>query len=304
MWHRLMMTLPFLGFLAACNANIYQSMVKPESDKALMEEARIRIDEQDYAGALSSLGKVKRDSNNLRLLRSTARLGQSGLSMWNILTDIVDSGSDSSSGSGADSFFDQISDAVVGEGDTRTVRLAALTDSVSDLLNAPDRSASRVKNLACFLAGVMALPTVLDATTAIQSTTTSLSNLAATVDVSNPNAQCPDLSTLNSSLTTIAAVQTQFGLILDATSDCKLLDVTDTGSELNAIEAQLAKFNQHADAGCSQTPACGSSAACQALGLQCVYNALTSDDGTSTSADGVVSKCELVQNCLNPTTCF
>jgi hypothetical protein len=305
MWRRLLLTFPAFWVLTACDMNLYESVVKPESDRALIEEARIKIDEQDYAGALASLEKVDRDSNDLRLLRSAARLGSSGLSMWTILTDIVDgTGFNSGSGSGVDNFFDQISGAVVGEGETRTLRLAALTESVDDLLDAPDPNASRVKNLACFLAGVMALPTVTDATTAIQSTTTSLASLAATVDVSNPNAQCPDLSSLNTSLTTIASVQTQFSLILEATSNCKLLDVTGTGSDLNAIEAQLAKFNQNADAGCSATPACGSGAACQALGLQCVYDALTTGSEVSTAQDGQVTKCELVQNCLTPGTCF
>ncbi|HET9236122.1 MAG TPA: hypothetical protein VFO10_02655 [Oligoflexus sp.] len=305
MWRRLMLPVTAFWVLTACDMNLYESVVKPKTDRALMEEARIKIDEQDYDGALSSLDKVGRDSNDLRLLRSAARLGQSGLSMWTILTDIVDgTGFDSGTGSGVDNFFDQISGAVVGEGEARTLRLAALTESVSDLLQAPDPNASRVKNLACFLAGVMALPTVTDATTAIQSTTTSLASLAATVDVSNPNAQCPDLSGLNSSLTTIANVQNQFSLILEATANCKLLDVTGTGSDLNAIEAQLAKFNQNADAGCSSTPACGSGAACQALGLQCVYDALTTGSGVSTAQDGQVSKCELVQNCLTPGTCF
>lgn len=305
MWRRLLIALPVFWTLTACDFNLYQSVVKPETDRALMEDARIKIDEQDYAGALSTLEKVERDSNDLRLLRSTARLGLSGLSMWTILTDIVDgAGFESSSGNGVDNLFDQISGAVVGEGDERTLRLTALTESVTDLLAAPDRSASRVKNLACFLAGVMALPTVADATTAIQNTTTSLASLASTVDVTNPNAQCPDLSSLNTSLTTIATVQTQFSLILDATTDCKLLDATGTGEDLNAIETQLAKFNQNADAGCSTTPACGSGAACQALGLQCVYDALTTGSGVSTADDGQVTKCELVQNCLTPGTCF
>jgi hypothetical protein len=305
MWRRLLLSLPTCWALSACDFNLYETVVKPKNDTALLEEARVQMDEHDYAGAMSTLEKVGRDSNELRLLRSTARLGQSGLSMWTILTDIVDAdGFGNGRGSGIDNLFDQISGAVVGEGETRTLRLAALTASVEDLLNAPDRSASRVKNLACFLAGVMALPTITDATTAIQSTTGSLTNLAATVDVSNPAAQCPDLSDLNASLTTIATVQNQFSLILEATADCKLIDATGTGSELNAVEAQLAKFNQNADAGCSTTPACGSSAACQALGLQCVYEALTDDDTVSTAQDGSVTQCELVQNCLTPGTCF
>ncbi|WP_141733735.1 hypothetical protein [Oligoflexus tunisiensis] len=305
MWRRLLLSLPIGWALTGCDFNVYQSVVKPENDTALLEEARIKMDEHDYTGAMNSLEKVERDSNELRLLRSTARLGQSGLSMWTILTDIVDGDSfDRGSGNGIDNLFDQISGAVVGEGETRDLRLTALTESVNDLLGAPDRSASRVKNLACFLAGVMALPAVTDATTAIQGTTTSLANLAATTDVTNPAAQCPDLSDLNTSLTTIATVQTRFSLILEATSDCKLIDATGTGNELNAIEAQLAKFNQNADAGCSTTPACGSSAACQALGLQCVYEALTDDATVSTAQDGSVTKCELVQNCLTPDTCF
>jgi len=225
--------------------------------------------------------------------------------MWSILTDIVDGDAfDSSSGNGVDNFFDQISGAVVGEGETRVLRLLALQDSVSDLLTSPDASSSRVKNLACFLAGIMAVPTIADATTAIAGTTTSLSALAASTDINNPAAQCPDLSTLNTSLSSVASVQTNFSLILQATKDCKLLDVTGTGSELNAIEIQLAKFNQNADAGCSTTPACGSSDVCKALGLQCVYDALNSGSDTSAAQDGVVTKCELVQNCLTAGTCF
>ncbi|MCX6128631.1 MAG: hypothetical protein NTX25_06145 [Proteobacteria bacterium] len=291
--------------LSSCNFNLYQSFVKPDDDSARLEEARIKIDDEDYPSALQSLQDVEVDSNDLRLLRSSARLGAAGLSLWSILLGIIDSDSfsSSSSSSGIDKFFDQISGTVVGENEVKTLRLKALTESIQDLLDAPEPSASRVKNLACFLAGILALPTMTDATTAITSTSKSLEQLAASVDLQNPNASCPDLSGLNSSLIDIASVQGRFSLILSATDDCKLIDNNATGSGLNAIETQLTKFNQHADAGCSATPSCGSSTVCKALGLGCVYTALTSGEA-STANDGKVSQCELVQNCLTAGTCF
>jgi hypothetical protein len=302
LWFRLL----FVWFnLVACDTNIYSSFVPDDSDQARMEKARVQLDEQEYDSALETLGEVERDSNELRLLRVSARLGASGLSMWSILKDIVDGdGFDDSNGSGIDNFFDLLSAGVVGDGDTRPVRLEALTSSIEDLIAAPDQKAPRVKNLSCFLAGILALPNVADATAAIQGTSSSLSALAATVDASSSNPICPDLSSLNANLATISQVQANFALIFAATDGCKLVDFKGTGGNLNAIEQQLAKFNQQADRGCSPTPACGSGAACQALGLGCVYQALTAEGKASLPTDGSVTNCELVQNCLNPSSCF
>lgn len=297
----------FLAFTSACGTNIWSGAVAHDSDSILLEDARIQMDNEDYAGALTTLGKVKGDSNELRLLRSSAGLGVSGLSLWSILLEIVDSDkykSQSGGSSGVDKFFDLISSSVLGEGTVRSERILALTTSISDLLSAPDQESPRPKTLACLFAGMMALPLVADATTAIQATTVSLNELAATVDVNNQNATCPDTSNLDTNLGIITQTQSQFSLVLQATADCKLLSTSDSGADLNAIEAKLQKFSSVADRGCSPSPACGSSQACKALGLSCVYDLLASSSASSVAGDSAVSSCELVQNCLTPGSCF
>lgn len=291
--------------MSACGSNLWGGFVPRENDSVLLEEARIQMDEENYAAALTTLAKIKSDSNELRLLRSSAQLGAAGLSLWEILLDIIDSDSfDSTEGNGVDNFFDLVSSNLIGEGAVREQRMAALSSSIGDLLTAPDQSVSRPKTLACLLAGMLALPLVNDATAAIVATTNSLSALAATVDVSNPNATCPDSSTLDTNLAAISAAQNSFSLVFAATDDCKLLDISESGNELNAIESQLQKFNTQADQGCSPSPSCGSSQACQALGLSCVYQQLRDSSGVSEAGDAAVSSCELVQNCLTPGSCF
>ncbi len=305
MWRHLLVGVSFALLTTACEVNLFESVASKEGDDYWLEEARIQIDNQDYEAALSALGKVERDTNDLRLVRSAAKLGQSGLSLWSILLNAVDGSNYSNAGStsGTDQIFNELSSAVVGTGETRTARILALTDAINELLAAPDPSASRVRNMSCFLAGVMALPTAEDSTTTIQNTTTSLSAIAATTDVSNPQATCPDTSALVTNLASLATIQQRFNLILSATSQCTFLS-TASGT-LNAIETQLKKLSSKADKGCSATPTCASTdTACKALGLTCVYKALTADGAVSKAQDGAVSSCELVQNCLDPTQCF
>jgi hypothetical protein len=302
---RLIFMLFALQFCLGCGINVFKSAVQASSDRALIEEARVLIDQQDYEGALTTLNKVKHDSNDLRLLRTASRLGATGLSMWTIITNIIDSsGSNDKASSGADKIFDELTSSVLGTGESKTLRITALTSSLEDLNAAPEASAKRVRNMACFLAGILTVPTASDAMTAINAIGSQLNSLANAVDISNPNAQCPDLSNLNRSLATISTLQSQFMSIFASIEGCRLLDIRGQGSELNAIESQLAKFNAKADIGCSTTPACGSSEACKALGLSCVYDALTTGSATAVAGDGIISSCELVQNCLDPTQCF
>jgi len=65
MWRRLMLPVTAFWVLTACDMNLYELVVKPKTDRALMEEARIKIDEQDYAGALPSRDPGGRDSKEL-----------------------------------------------------------------------------------------------------------------------------------------------------------------------------------------------------------------------------------------------
>ncbi len=292
---------------AGCDVNVFESVASKNSDAYWLEEARIQIDQESFGDALEALNHVGSDSNELRLIRSAARLGQSGLSLWSVLLTAIDgtSYSKTDTTSGTDQVFNSISSAVVGTGETKTSRLEALSSAVEDLLAAPDASAARVRNMSCFLAGVMALPTVEDTNSAVQSTISSLNSIAATTNTSNPSASCPDTTNLTSSLALISSAQARFGLILKATESCTFLDTSSGSSSLNAIEIALKKFSAQADKGCSSTPSCSANdAACKALGLNCVYEALNADGATSKASDGTVSSCELVQNCLDPTQCF
>ena len=131
----------------------------------------------------------------------------------------------------------------------------------------------------------------------VSSALTTVQN-GATGDGSTPE-QCPGIDDLTTSLTALGTAQTNLGLVLQATGNCSFIDYS--SGDLNTVEQKLSTFVEQGDLGCSSSPSCGDSLACQALSLGCVQGEV--NDDSSLAGDGVVSSCEIVQNCLG-SNCF
>ena len=132
----------FITFLmAACGPNYFESLVTKDSDEYHMEQARIYVDQKKYADAEASLAKVEGDSNEKTLLLVGSKLGKVGLSLWEILLDVVDSlANSSSSGSGMEQVFNVFSDTLFGTGDERDEKLLALNESIELIKGAPEQN--------------------------------------------------------------------------------------------------------------------------------------------------------------------
>ena len=108
------------------------------------------------------------------------------------------------------------------------------------------------------------------------------------------------MAELRADINNLSSLSANLQSIVSATANCGFID-TDSGS-LNTVESQIKQFNETADAGCSEAPSCGDSKACQAQSLGCVQE-IASADANSLANDGVVSACELMQNCIGA-NCF
>lgn len=288
--------------LGACGQNIFKSAVTAKSDKARMAEARVQLDEGNYQQASKALEGMQGDSNDRRLLMVAALLGESGFVLWDQIVSIIDNASSDSNTSSVDQYFNTLSDAIFGVGDARTARLQALGSGLEVLAGSPDPAARRVNNLRCFVAAVLSAPTVNDGRAAINSVNQVLASVKDQATGSGDSAaECPNVTQLATALTTVASLRTQFDAILDSVGDCPFIDLSSTTGDLNNIESKLNQLTSAADKGCQEVPPCTAGALCDALNLGCVKAVLT-DSGIA--GDGVISTCEMVQNCTNPTDCF
>ncbi len=283
-----------LLLLSTCGTNMLQfAALDKSSDEYTSEQAKVLMDERDYQGARKLLESAEEDSNQRRTLLASARLGEAGLDIWEIIRELLNG---STSSSGIDGFFNVLTGSVFGTGDTRTARVAAMRQSLDDLAAAPNPADSSVSDVACFIAALWTVPLVSDAQTALTSMQTALQSVTPT--------DCSGLDSTDSALATISTLSSDFKRILTAISGCAFIDLSSTAETLNTIETQLTKLTTGADQGCSAAPECSAGdIACQALQYSCVYEKLQGD-GSSVADDGVISTCELVQGCLNPGACF
>ncbi len=282
----------------SCSGNLYEGLVSEESDASLLEKAANQIDEQDYRGAEVTLAKVEGDSNQKRILQVASSLGTAGFDIWQIILDVLDTGSGGGD-IGFDSLFDSVSSSIFGV-EKKVERAEALRFSINTLLGAPDTSQSELKNLNCFLGGLLSFTVAEDGDSRISAVQSSLSSIQNNVVGSGSTAaECPGIEQLESNLSSLATIQEDLDLILRATSECSFIDTS--SSSLNTVEERLQQFVSNGDKGCSDQPDCGDSLACQALQFGCVQSEVI--DSNSEVNDGVVSSCEIVQNCLNA-TCF
>ncbi|MBP6218506.1 MAG: hypothetical protein KA436_07970 [Oligoflexales bacterium] len=291
-------------FLWACGSNLYKGFSAKKNNAYHSFEARKLIDEEKYAEALDELAKLEgaSDEKETLLLRVSAQLGQSGLSLWKILLDIIDSQSSSKNGeSGIDKVFNVLTSSVFGEGEERGQRVTALSEAIKEL-EASGLEDSRIDNFRCFLAGVLFLPVLEDGTTAVKSMTDALTSLSQSVVGDGASAaQCPSLDSFNTAVADLTFVQSNLSLSLKQALGCAIFDSLNSKANLNEIETKLQKFIDAADKGCVVLTCPASDKICAALQFGCVKTLLGS---TAQAGDKKVEVCEIVQNCRNPKDCF
>ncbi len=298
---RIFLVLSLVG-LGACGQNIFKNAVPAKSDKARMAEARVKLDDGDYAGATKALDGMDGDSNERRILMVASRLGEAGFVLWEQILTVIDNATRSSGVSGVDQYFNQLNDTVFGVGTERTERMQALSSGLDILAESPDPLERSVNNLRCFVAGVLALPTVIDGQMAIQSVNQTLVAIKDSASSGGTTAaDCPKVGELNTAMTTITTVRTRFSSIVASVDGCPFIDLSSTANDLNEIETKLNRLTSVADKGCQAVPPCTAGPICDALKLGCVQQVIA-DGGVA--GDGVVSSCEMVQHCSNSAGCF
>ena len=288
----------FLGLslcLSQCGSNVFGPTVSSTSERYYIAKAQEEIDQQKYDDAIETLAKVETNSNEKVFLQIASQLGSSGLSLWNIIKDLLDSNNFASrSGSGADKVFDLLNDTFFGVADTRVQRLKSLASGIESLKLAPDQD-SRVENYRCFLAGILALPSVTDGSSAITAVTTSLQDISTEISQGGNSQECSSIDTFESNLTRLTQVQEDLALALKETQDCPLFSSLSNADQMNKVEALLDKFKTAADKGCISTECTLGEAACEALSFGCVGAVLGAS--SAVAGDGKIEKCEIVQNC-------
>lgn len=290
-----------ISIISACGWNLYDRFVPKNNDRYRKDQVRIHLDNQEYAQALSLLDDVEHKDNDTVLLKVSALLGNSGLSMWTIIKDLVDSKNlKSSTGTGADRIFNVLGDTFFGTGNVRTARLSALSQSIQELKTAPDAE-TRLENFRCFLAGVLAFPTISDGKEAASAMIAALEDLKRQVVASGGSGdECPSLDKFNDSLAKVSQVRADLDLALNETINCPLFASLSSDS-LNEVEKLLDKFNEGADQGCETITCSLGEEACEALQFGCIQAVIGSE--TAQSGDGNIEICEIVQNCSSG-SCF
>ncbi|MFK7823978.1 MAG: hypothetical protein AB8G05_07475 [Oligoflexales bacterium] len=292
-----------MASLNSCGMNFFEPIASSDSDHYHMEQARIYVDQKKYADAEASLAKVEGNSNEKTLLLVGSKLGNVGLSLWEILLDVVDSltNSSSSSSSGMEQVFNVFSDTLFGTGDERDDKLEAINESIALIRSAPEQD-SKMEAFRCFLSGIYVLPIVNDGTSAMVNVTTALNSLESSVSGDGSNGdQCPGLDAFQAAMSGLETVRNGLDFIIQQTADCELLSFLSESGDLNAISERLRKFVEAADQGCP-TITCNNDALCEALQLGCVADLL--DTSSAVAGDGIVDQCELVYNCTTAGTCF
>ncbi len=291
-------------------------------EAAKLEQARVLLDKKKYDDALALVGPMiedgHQDSNDARIYFAAAKLGKSSLDVWSVIKNIVSTidkaktaGSASSAGPGAgsgsggfDAVLNNVTDSLIGTGGDRAAKILALRDAVVTLLAAPHPDAKAVRNTACILAGFLAVPTIADATSALNNTINALNQIKDSA--AGGGAECPNIGLLDTSANAVLSSVTNFNLVVSAAKNCPFIDVSQAASLMNAVEAALTKLKTAADKGCATIPITCPAALpnCQALFPPCVQDFLKVGTSGAAAGDGRIDTCELVLNCTDPTACF
>lgn len=285
---------PIFGILttfliASCGFNMLGFMDSTETEAYWLEEAKMQLNKGDWESASEALEKVETETTESTVLQVSINFAKSGLSLFDIMIDVLDDQS-SSSGSGVDAIMNSIGDSIFGVGPDRTKRLTAINDSI--LLLSSKAGDAKLESFACLLHGLLVLPRINDAQTAVTNVTTQLNAISSTQG-------CPDLTSLNASLESLQLIQADLDSILTKTGSCELFQSLSSGGS-NQMSETLNQFVKQADKGCAKSTC--THAICDIIHVPCVSDAMKTD--TAQAGDGKVSNCEFVQNCQGANSCF
>ena len=291
----------FLGMVIvaiSCGTNFFYELSDKESNDARLEEARIQLDDGNYEAAQELLLKVidEKDSNEARILLAAAKLGIAGFDIWNIVDTILQTTSQTKSAQKSDmeTIFLSFTDSLLGTGEVRESKVNALSEGVIALREAPEPTEARVANTACFFAGLLAVPTIIDAQQFLKQIDTTLKSLAS------GEMGCDDLSTIQTLFSDISRISRDISRVFDAIGSCPFFNVKDTADQLNSIERDLNNLLTHADQGCDTIPTDSIS-----MFPDCVQESLGIGGTTiAVAGDEQIATCELVINCHNVSSCF
>lgn len=293
--------------------NVYQPVAEPIALKgdndAKLEQARVLMDQKKYDEALKILepmiGDEEQDSNEARVLFAAAKLGVAQLDVWSIIENILDSTGNQSNSSdgGIDNVFDSFSEGLLGTGAAREAKVAALSDALTVLLAAPQPDERKLRNTACIFAGFLSVPTLANATTAMNNMQSALQQISASA--LSGGTVCPDVALLDDSAAGLISVADDFNMILNAAQSCPFLNLDEAANLMNSIEQSMNNLRTAADRGCDSLPSCPASLPnCRSLFPVCVQQALEVGTSNARAQDGRLASCEIVLHCISPTSCF
>jgi hypothetical protein len=313
----LLITLGLVGLIwSSCGGSDEFNFFQPFSDplhkdepKVKLESAKIKLDKKEYAAAASILEPMTQNetenSNETRLLYVAATLGQANLDLWSIIKNFLDSqqSSEKKSSGGLDSFLNSMSSSVLGTGEEKTQRIAIVNQAIALLRTAPHPEDKSISNTSCLLAGILALPTFVDAKDAMTASLTALQSIKSSA--SSNGSSCPNISLLDTALTNAASASARMSLVMLAATGCSFLNIAGSASDLNSLEKQLAKLIAAADKGCASLPTCSTSVPdCQSYFPQCVQDLLKVGSSSAVAGDKQLASCELTLHCSVDGSCF
>ena len=274
--------------------------------KAKLERAKILLDQKNYSDAHALLKEMEAggaDSSEVRIYDAGAILGIADLDILTILNNIITSLNSGSNSTTLNGVLNSITDTLLGTGAARTARIQALTDAITLLTSSPDPNDSKVSSTKCLLGAILAVPTITDGTTAMTNMQTALSQISGSA--SSNGTVCPNISAFNTAVTAVSTAATNLTKILDIAKNCTFLDLNQAVSQMSGITKSMKTMVTAVDKGCDSLPTCPSSLPnCQSLFPTCVQQVLKIGTSGAKSGDGIVSACEVVLHCIDPTQCF
>jgi hypothetical protein len=285
----------------ACDANIFSDMSPAKNTpEAKIEDARLRLDDGDYNGAVKVLEGLKTsdDSNEIRVLLAAALLGKSGFDFWNIILNIYESANSTKQENGVVAILESFSDNLLGTGEIREERIAALASGLENLQTAPEPTAADLANLSCLFGGILTVPTVVDAQRNMTAAIAALQTISARVGQGNP---CDTAATLTDPIDRLNIISKNLSGIINATKSCAFL-----ADAVSSIETKINTVIASADKGCATLPSCPASfPGCRDLFPTCVQQELgVGGTAVASAGDKAIAACEIMLHCTVPSECF
>jgi hypothetical protein len=312
----LLLTTAIVLMYSSCGddeVNVFQPVAEPFALKndqdAKLEQVMVLLDKKKYSEALEiiepMIDDTNEDSNKARILFASAKLGQAQLDIWSVIKNIIntDTASGGGSGEGIDNIFDSFSESVLGTDDLRQAKVDALAESLSTLLSAPAPEERKLQNTACLFAGLLAVPTIADATDALNDLQSALGQIRDAAG--SGGTVCPNISILDTAANEVVSATSNFNLVLQAAQTCPFLDLDEAKNLMNTVEQSMSNLRTAADKGCDTLPSCPAGLPdCSALFPPCVQEALTVGTSSAVAGDRQIATCELALHCINPASCF